>query len=194
MDSNERKTKIADLRKFHEGTFAELNLVNPYFAAKYAHALPGSGDLSKFIGLYESEVSKGDDVYLEFVNMDYSVVSAERALYKWERKPNYKELYEVKKDQFMIPVMELKMIKTYPATVEANSHFEPPYKKTETETSVYISETYLDKNGTKHYITFKDDIPYVYTQQEMNKEEKTIITGSSLESMIKFFKYLKTKI
>jgi len=192
MDSNERKTKIGDLRKFHEGTFAELNLVNPYFAAKHAHTLPGSTDQSKYIGLYESEVSKGDDVYLEFVNMDYSVVSAERALYKWERKSNYKELYQVKKDQFMIPVMELKMVKTYPATTEASVHVEFSYKKIETEINVYRTEHYLDKEGTKHSITFKNDIPDVYTQQLANKENVDFIaSGLPLQTMIKFFKYLK---
>lgn len=106
MKPEDRKIAIANLRAYHASkvTFA----TDTYFTAKYPH-IPDGKDY-KHIGLYESEAGKGDDVYIELVTMDYTPLDSSRILYKWVHNPNYKKDYEVKKEQYMVPVSELKVV------------------------------------------------------------------------------------
>ena len=108
MTTEERKEKIAGLRKHHEATFRAWGVPKAYFCAKTAH-IPHGRD-GKVIGLFSSELSHGDPVYIEFVDMDYNIVDASRMLYKFPYTPDFATKYEIKKNQYLIPVEELKVV------------------------------------------------------------------------------------
>ncbi len=110
MDKEERKKLIADLRVYHEPVFKGLGVPAAYFCCKHAHYHDGGND--KVIGLFDSEVSKGDAVFIEFTSMDYKPSDASRRLYKWEHNPNWKDAYKrnEKTSQWLIPTSELHVV------------------------------------------------------------------------------------
>ncbi len=176
MTTEDRKAKITELRAYHAG-----NVVLPatcYFTAKYPHTPEGKDE--KCIGLYESEISKGDDIYLELVNMDYTPLDSSRTLYKWEHEKGWSHKYTIKKEQYMIPVSELKVVtseKSGPLYVAGID----PYKIESEETAVYVTKHYIGadgkskidavwKNGKPHEITLMNpgDKGYVVYAEFIN--------------------------
>ena len=108
MEKLERQNLIAELRKHHEATFTALHIPHAYFAAKYPHVPEGMDE--KHIGLYPSECSKGDNIYVECVDMKYKPLDTNRRLYMWKHNPDFATMYKMKKEQYLIPVSELNIV------------------------------------------------------------------------------------
>lgn len=73
----------------------------------------------KYIKIYPGEVSKGLDLYVELVTLNYEpVLSAEgiREIRKWKYNPHYKDEYRLMTtaimtgDVYLIPIIELEII------------------------------------------------------------------------------------
>lgn len=203
MTPEERKIKIAELRKLHEPTFLQLGIPGSYFACKFPHTPEGME--GKFVGFYQSEVSKGDDIYLECVTMDYKPLDASRRLYVWRHNPQYRNLYEVKKEQYLIPVSELHVVTSIydncmgedykaPYFGETGVRHTPAFEKKETSERHYKEEVYESADGSKHRIEFKNGLPSEY-QFTPNKEgiDKSgfIMRGEHLVAVFEFIKSLK---
>lgn len=182
MDAGERKIKIAELRKHHEATFKALGVPGAYFAAKHAH-VPEHMDY-KHIGLYESEAGKGDNVYIEFVAMDYTPSDSRRLLYMWEHDSNYKTKYTVKKEQYMIPVSALKVV----AVVDSpETKGVEEYTLTKQETEGYTTKHFETPNKQKVAATWKNGVPYQIAIYEADKEG-VVVRQEIINHILKIFK------
>ena len=202
MEKETRKQLIADLRKYHEGTLNSLGKPAGYFCCKHGH-IPENMDI-KCIGLFDSEVSKGDDVFIEFTSMDYKPSDAARRLYKWEHNPHYKDAYNrnEKTSQWLIPTSELHVVssptvnkvegKVYKDVRTAYLTEVNAFTKEVLEETTYRKEVYVAANGTRHEITFKNGIPHTYLHNGIpNGQSFNMADPIALQETIEFFQQLK---
>ena len=80
---------------------------------KMAYRPSGKDDLH--ISFFPSELEKGEDIYTEFVSIDYDSEDPLRTLYKYKNNPHWKEEYELVTSnsgfqRHLIPVSELQVI------------------------------------------------------------------------------------
>lgn len=129
--AEEKREKLRLMKEFHRTTFRNIGVDDPYFLPKLAYQPPGINE--KVIAFFQSEVGKGQDIYIEFADSDYVPQDPERRLYKWRYNPNYKEEYETTESstgiiRYFIPVAELILIKANPpeALLEESSQLEIP--------------------------------------------------------------------
>lgn len=192
LTSEERKEKVAEMRKYHEATFNALGIPGAYFVCKHPHRPEGMDD--KHIGFYESELSKGDNIYLEMVNMNYTPADASRQLYKFEHNPNYAADYKVKKEQFLVPVLELKVVphQNLECKIPVEGQvFQNMFSCEEEVTSTFVTKKYKDTGGGMHKITYKNGNPNEYVYIPGDAGNGIRIYKSSLNAIIHFFKQLK---
>lgn len=158
MTPDERKIKIADLRKYHAPSLLRLLGNNSwYFTAKCPHIPEGKDD--KHIGLFESEVSVGDDVYIEFVNMDYIPLDQSRTIYKWVHDKDVKQKHCMKKGQYMIPVSELRVVMTDFHDNKETVSQELSYTEQSVDQQVYVTKTFKSSDDNIIEATWKNGIP-----------------------------------
>jgi hypothetical protein len=114
-----RKEKTEELFKKHTPTFRIKKVDDPFFTLKSAYFI--SGKKGKFIQLFESELGRDKDIYMEFVKKDLSPDLADRPLFKLVYNPFYKEEYEMENkitdegkeySVYIISVAELKVVLT----------------------------------------------------------------------------------
>ena len=112
-----RKEKTEELLRKHEPLFKILKINDPLYILKNAYFI--SGKKGRFIQLFESEVSKEKDIYMEFVNKELTPDLKDRPLFKLKYNPFYKEEYEMETkmtdegreyDVYIVSVAELKVI------------------------------------------------------------------------------------
>jgi hypothetical protein len=84
------KEKIADLRVKHQPLFDEMSCTDALFFPKMAYP---NANGEKIISFFPSEVSRGEDIYTEFVSRDYASEDPDRKLYKWKYNPFYETEY-----------------------------------------------------------------------------------------------------
>jgi hypothetical protein len=117
-----RKEKVKLLREFHQ---AELDKINPaaIFLPKMAYRPYGKTE--KHIAFFESEINKGEDVYVEFCSREDVPEDVNRTLYKWRFNPHYEEEYEKTEPnpstghcRYLVPVEELTVIRDYGVKIE----------------------------------------------------------------------------
>lgn len=202
MDKEVRKEKIAELRKYHE---AYLNtLPSAYFACKHAH-YPDQGE-EKVIGLFESEVSKGDDIFIEFTNMDYVPADSSRRLYVWKHNPEYKSIYKFndKTKQYLVPTSELHVVTANTVTwtpemklaekgmlpLDMTPPAAPVFEKTSSEETIRRIEKYKGADGVQHKVVFVNNIPVEY-HRHCDNEHHPFMLELALHDTIQFFKQLK---
>lgn len=98
-----RKEKEKEFFEHHFDTFRAKGIADPYFLIKTAFFQKGK--YGRHFQLFESEISKGEDVYLEFydnVTDDKGTVvnivpfMEDRQLFKYKANPFYAEEYETK--------------------------------------------------------------------------------------------------
>lgn len=188
MTTDERKEKVADLRKRHEASFAALNIPDAYFVSKYPHVPEGMMD--KHIGLYQSECSRGDDIYIECCDMNYKPLDERRMLYVWKHDSDYAKKYHVKKEQFMIPVSELHFV-AYSNKTDIKSTEESPLKLTSTSTMEV--HTYKGKTGASHSVTFSNGIAHNYRRMNKEGEPDLTLNSEEFQEMIELFKIINIK-
>lgn len=109
MTTQERKDKVAELRKYHEqvlSTLGEKSFYYPKMVIKRA-----SGDV---IGLFTSEVDNGQDMFTEFIDRSWNPSDPERTLWRIKYNPFYKDEYETEgfgdAVRYLYPVAELQKV------------------------------------------------------------------------------------
>jgi len=112
----DKREKLRKLREFHQETFNELDSPNALFIPKMAYRPYGKTDLH--IGFFASEISKGEDVYVEFCSKENVPEDPLRRLYKWRFNPHFEEEYEKTEPngvtgnvRYLVPVDELTVVK-----------------------------------------------------------------------------------
>ena len=113
MTPEERKQKVNLLREEHQDYFNTSGLSDALFIPKMAYRPPGKDDL--YISFFPSELQKSQDIYTEFVSIDYDSEDPKRTLYLLKHNPYWKEEYELTTsnagfERYLIPVSELKII------------------------------------------------------------------------------------
>lgn len=111
---DERREKLQKMKEFHRSTFEALGIPNALFIPKLAYK--PSGKTERMIGLFASEIAKGQDIYIEFAESEGDPQDPERRLYKWRYNPNFREEYEFTEVKgtvrYFVPTSELILIKT----------------------------------------------------------------------------------
>ena len=113
MTPEERKQKVNLLREEHQDYFNTSGLSDALFIPKMAYRPPSKDDL--YISFFPSELQKSQDIYTEFVSIDYDSEDPKRTLYLLKYNPYSKEEYELTTsnagfERYLIPVSELKII------------------------------------------------------------------------------------
>jgi len=117
----DRKQKEREYFAHHAETFKKLKMASPTFTLKMAFY--EKGRFGRNIQLYESELKKGEDLYMEFIDVirddagaekDYSPMLEDRPLFKFKANPFYAEEYELRErpgySVYIISASELMMI------------------------------------------------------------------------------------
>ena len=113
ISTAERKKRVSDLRKLHENYFQIEGKINALYIPKMAYRPSGKDELH--ISFFPSEFEKGEDIYTEFVSIDYDTEDPKRTLYLHKHNPHWKDEYELIQSsagfiRHIIPVNELKVI------------------------------------------------------------------------------------
>ena len=113
MTPQERKIKIKDLYKEHEDYFIVNKIDKPAYIPKMAYRPPGKDDLH--VSFFPSEMEKGQDIYTEFVSINYDSEDPKRTLYLLKFNPHWREEYEMITSnsgfqRHLVPASELKVI------------------------------------------------------------------------------------
>lgn len=113
----DKREKLKKLRDYHQPVFDRLGVPNAIFFGKLAYRPSGMEEIH--ISFFESEINKGEDVYVEFTNRDLVPEDPERTLYKWVNNPHYAEEYAVTEPsvktghvRYLVPVSELVVMST----------------------------------------------------------------------------------
>lgn len=113
MTPTERKKKVSELREEHEDYFQKAGNPNALYIPKMAYRPTGKDDL--YVSFFPSELEKGEDIYTEFVSIDYESEDPKRTLYLHKYNRHWKEEYELVTsnsgfERHLIPVNELIVI------------------------------------------------------------------------------------
>jgi hypothetical protein len=117
----DRKQKEREYFAHHAETFKKLKLASPSFTLKMAFY--EKGRFGRNIQLYESELKKGEYLYMEFIDVirdesgaekDYSPMLEDRPLFKFKANLFYEEEYELRErpgySVYIISASELMMV------------------------------------------------------------------------------------
>jgi hypothetical protein len=113
MTPEQRKAKVKELLVEHENYFADNKIKNPAYIPKMAYRPSGKDELH--VTFFPSELENNQDIYTEFVSIDYESEDPKRTLYLLKYNPHWKEEYELITSnsgfkRHMVPVGELKVI------------------------------------------------------------------------------------
>ena len=113
LTPDQRKKKVAKLREEHEDYFQTEGKINALYIPKMAYRPSGKDDL--YVSFFPSELGNEQDIYTEFVSIDYDSEDPKRTLYLHKHNPHWKEEYELITSssgfqRHLIPVSELKVI------------------------------------------------------------------------------------
>ena len=113
LTPEQRKVKVAKLREEHEDYFQTEGKTNALYIPKMAYRPTGKDDLH--VSFFPSELEKNEDIYTEFVSIDYESEDPKRTLYLVKYNPHWKDEYEMITSssgfqRHIIPVSELKVI------------------------------------------------------------------------------------
>ena len=110
---DQRKKKVNDLREEHEDHFQTTGAINALFIPKMAYRPPGKDELH--ISFFPSELEKEENIYTEFVSIDYDSEDPKRTLYLLKHNHHWKEEFELATSssgfqRHLVSVNELKVI------------------------------------------------------------------------------------
>lgn len=88
----DKREKLKKLREYHQPILDKLGVPGASFIPKMAYRPYGKTELH--IAFFASEISKGEDVYVEFTSKELVPEDPERRLYKWRFNPHFEEEYE----------------------------------------------------------------------------------------------------
>lgn len=114
----DKKENLKKIKEFHKVTMEKLGASDYSLIPKLAYRPSGKTEL--YVSFFYSEISKGQDVYLEFTDRNNVPEDPERTLYLWKFNPHFEEEYEKTEPtegtghvRYLVPVEELKVIKKY---------------------------------------------------------------------------------
>ena len=198
-----RKEKENEFYLEHIDTFKKLNLVDPFFTIKTAFFQKGK--FGRQVQLFQWELEKGEDIYIEFYDnvtdsnnkiVDLVPMNSDRALFKYKYNPFFSEEYEKKENTnsqgepyyaYVIPVNELIVVLKDGTEITFSL-----YEKRKASESELIPR--LQKNVTTSI--FPDFEEEYSTKKELNldiesSEEKT---SDILLRIAEYFKKLAQKL
>jgi len=113
LTPEQRKSKVAKLREEHQEYFDNENIKDALYIPKMAYRPSGKDDLH--VSFFPSELEKEQDIYTEFVSIDYDSEDPKRTLYLHKHNAHWKDEYEMVTSnsgfsRHIIPVSELKII------------------------------------------------------------------------------------
>ena len=113
LTPQQRKEKVAKLREEHEDYFQKEGKINALYIPKMAYRPSGKDELH--VSFFPSEMENEQDIYTEFVSIDYDSEDPKRTLYLHKYNPDWKEDYELVTSnsgfvRHIIPVSKLKII------------------------------------------------------------------------------------
>lgn len=113
LTPDQRKKKVAKLREEHEDYFQTEGKINALYIPKMAYRPSGKDELH--VSFFPSELEKGEDIYTEFVSIDYDSEDPKRTLYLHKYNTDWKNEYELITSssgfvRHIIPVSKLKVI------------------------------------------------------------------------------------
>jgi len=138
ISTAERKKRVSDLRELHEDYFQTEGKINALYIPKMAYRPSGKDELH--VSFFPSELEKEEDIYTEFVSIDYVSEDSKRTLYLLHYNPHWKSEYELVTSnsgfqRHMIPVSELKVVNDI-VTAPAKSKFSTKSVKSETSSNI----------------------------------------------------------
>lgn len=107
----DKKVKIAELRKLHEPVFEALGCEDGLYIPKMAYRPLGKDELH--VSFWPSEFQRAQDIFTEFVSRDYDSEDPTRTLYRWNFNPHWEEEYDKSEPsstgafRYLVPVSEL---------------------------------------------------------------------------------------
>ena len=93
MTPAERKTKVEELLQEHMDYFNINSIDNPAYIPKMAYRPSGKDGLH--VSFFPSELENNQDIYTEFVSIEYETEDPKRTLYLLKYNPHWKEEYEL---------------------------------------------------------------------------------------------------
>jgi len=113
MIPEERKRKISKLRTEHQPYFKKVGIPEATFIPKMAYRPKGKDELH--VSFFPSEMKKTEDLYTEFVSIEYECEDPKRTLYLYKHNEFWEEEYEAHESsrgyvRYLVPVSELKVI------------------------------------------------------------------------------------
>tara|TARA_R100001530_G_scaffold136146_1_gene115478 strand:+ start:2768 stop:3271 length:504 start_codon:yes stop_codon:yes gene_type:complete len=114
MTPQERKARVEELLQEHKDYFHTNNMDNPAYIPKMAYRPSGKDGLH--VSFFPSELENNQDIYTEFVSIEYETEDPKRTLYLLKYNPHWKEEYELITSnsgfqRHIVPCDELKPIK-----------------------------------------------------------------------------------
>ena len=166
--SEDRKENLKKLKEFHTKTINELGVSSFFLVGKMAYLDKGK----KVISFFQSEISKGQDIFIEFTNRFNVPEDANRVLYRWRFNPHFEEEYDKtlesdpSKVRYLVPIDELKVVKKYsPAVIISTTQTE-----TEKETDFEFSMPDPEKDPLISELTIRDLAAILLQKPVSNKE------------------------
>ncbi len=124
----DKREKLRKLREFHQPALDELGVPDAFFIPKMAYK--PIGKYEKYIAFFNSEISKGNDVYVEFCSRDHDPEYEDRGLYKWKYNQYFETEYEKTEPnvqtghhRYLVPIAELIKVKDYSQPAQAEISF-----------------------------------------------------------------------
>lgn len=113
MTTEERKAKVKELRKEHQPYFESAGISNAAFIPKMAYIPKGKDTLH--VSFFPSELKKQEDLYTEFVSIEYICEDPKRTLYLFQHNPQWEDVYDIHESstgfkRYLVPVSDLKVI------------------------------------------------------------------------------------
>ena len=140
-DKMDRQLSITLLHERNKETFKALGLISPYFTIKFAYTARDKSTRfrgQQIINMFHSEISKGDDVYLEIVDGNNAPISDVATLYRLPYTADFEQEYEKYFDPtkptspplYFVPLSMLELVDVYTSAVKSDE-FELPQRPQE---------------------------------------------------------------
>jgi hypothetical protein len=139
-----RKENGEKVKNFHAKFLNQIGEKEPLVVCKTPYS-SSSGE--KVVGLFESELRKKKDVYIEFTNYDNEPSDDNRTLYKWRFNANFEEYEESISNgitRILIPVLELVKVKSYPPEEMVRRALEEKKEPEESKSKKLTPDTSFD--------------------------------------------------
>lgn len=166
--SEDKKENLKKLREFHKATINELGVSNFFLLGKMCYLDKGR----YVVSFFHSEISKGQDIFIEFTNRFNVPEFPERTLYRWRFNPHFEEECEKTgesdpaKVRYLVPKDELKVVKSYsPAAI-----IQPEVVINSTETDFEFSLPDPEKDPLISELTIRDLAAILLQKPVSNKE------------------------